>query len=68
MEDPTKGYDPLLERRMESLLSLLVKNNIRLITNMGAANPIEAAKKIIEIAKKKEIKIKVAAVTGDDSF
>ena len=33
---------------------------------MGAANPIEAAKKIIEIATKKEIKIKVAAVTGDD--
>ena len=52
MVDPSKGYDPLLERRIESLLPLLVKNNIRLITNMGAANPIEGAKKIIEIAKK----------------
>jgi Acyclic terpene utilisation family protein AtuA len=41
LQDPGKGYDPLLERRIESLLPLLVKNNVRLITNMGAANPIE---------------------------
>ncbi len=33
---------------------------------MGAANPIAAAKKIIEIAQKQKVKIKVAAVTGDD--
>ena len=47
--DPSKGYDPLLERRIETLLPYLVKNKIRLITNMGAANPIEGAKKVIEI-------------------
>lgn len=64
--DPTKGYDPLLERRIETLLPHLIKNNIRLITNMGAANPIEGAKKIIEIAQKQGLKIKVAAVNGDD--
>lgn len=66
MQDPSKGYDPLLERRIETLLPYLVKNNICLITNMGAANPIEGAKKIIEIAQKQGIKIKVAAVSGDD--
>jgi Acyclic terpene utilisation family protein AtuA len=66
MEDPLKGYDALLERRIEMLLPALKNNNIRLITNMGAANPIEAAKKIIEIAKTKGIKIKVAAINGDD--
>ena len=65
LADPTKGYDPLLERRVESLLPILVKNNVRLITNMGAANPIEGAKKIIEIAQKQGANIKVAAVTGD---
>lgn len=68
LQDPTKGYDPLLEQRIESLLPFLIKNNIRLISNMGAANPIEGAKKIIEIAKKKGLKVKVAAVTGDDVF
>jgi Acyclic terpene utilisation family protein AtuA len=66
MADPGKGYDPLLERRIESLLPALIKNKVRLITNMGAANPIAAAKKIIEIAASEGIKIKVAAITGDD--
>lgn len=66
IKDPTKGYDPLLERRIESLLPILIKNKVRLITNMGAANPITAAEKIIEIAQKQGINIKVAAVTGDD--
>lgn len=68
LQDPTKGYDPLLERRIESLLPLLVQNNICLITNMGAANPVEGAKKIIEIAQKLGIPLKVAAVYGDDVF
>ncbi|MFN8357228.1 MAG: acyclic terpene utilization AtuA family protein [Spirosomataceae bacterium] len=66
MTDSNKGYDPLLERRIETLLPHLVKNNIRLITNMGAANPIAGAKKIIEIAQQQGIKLKVAAVVGDD--
>src|SRR5687767_5694657 len=66
--DPTKGYDPLLERRMKSLMPIITRNKIRLITNMGAANPLEAAKKIIEIASKLQIKVKVVAVTGDDVF
>lgn len=33
---------------------------------MGAANPVEAAKKIVEIAAQQNVKIKVAAITGDD--
>lgn len=66
LQDATKGYDPLLEKRISSLLPHLVKNKIRLITNMGAANPEEGAKKIIEIAQKQGYAIKVAAVAGDD--
>ena len=50
------------------LIAAPEKNKIRLITNMGAANPIEGAKKIMEIANKQNIKVKVAAVTGDDVF
>src|SRR5690242_21656880 len=42
MADPTKGYDPMLEKRIESVLPFLIKNNICLITNMGAANPLAA--------------------------
>ena len=52
-QDPSLGYDPLLERRIESLLVPLLQNNVRLITNMGAANSLAAAQKIIEIARRK---------------
>jgi len=68
LQDSTRGYDVLLERRIHSLLPALIKNKVRLITNMGAANPIAAAKKIIEIAKGLNLKISAAAVTGDDVF
>jgi hypothetical protein len=64
--DPAKGYDPLLERRLELLLPLLKQHGVKLLTNMGAANPIAAADKIIEIAKQQGLAVKVAAITGDD--
>lgn len=67
-QDPSKGYDPLLERRIELLLPLLTKNKIRLITNMGAANPLAAANKVIELARRSGLQVKVAAVTGDNVF
>lgn len=64
--DPLTGYDPFLERRLEALLPIIVKNNIKLITNMGAANPLAAAEKVIELARRLNIRISVAAITGDD--
>ncbi|MBN7815233.1 acyclic terpene utilization AtuA family protein [Algoriphagus pacificus] len=67
-KDPNLGYDPLLERRIESLLPILVQKNIRLISNMGAANPLAGGKKILEIAQKLGIDITVAVVHGDDVF
>ena len=65
-QDPTRGYDPLLERRMELLLPLLKRHGVRIITNMGAANPIAAADAIIAIARAKKTPVCVAVVTGDD--
>lgn len=67
-QDATLGYDPLLERRIESLLPHLLEKKVRLITNMGAANPISAAKKIVDIAQRLSLSVTVAAVTGDDVF
>lgn len=67
-QDATLGYDPLLERRIESLLPHLSEKKVRLITNMGAANPLAAAQKIIEIAQRLSLPVTVAAVTGDDAF
>ncbi|MEW9677422.1 acyclic terpene utilization AtuA family protein [Lentibacillus sp. L22] len=64
--DANDGYDPLLEKRIRRLLPLLLKKGVRLITNMGAANPIAGAEKITEIADELNLPCKVAAVTGDD--
>lgn len=67
MKDPQKGYDPLLVDRMEAVLAVCRKNGVKIITNMGAANPEAGAAKIKEIAKKLGLSgLKIAAVSGDD--
>lgn len=67
MKDPKAGYDLLLEERMRSVLALCQKNGITLISNMGAANPLEAVNKTREIAASLGLSgLKIAAVTGDD--
>jgi hypothetical protein len=66
LHDPDAGYDPMLERRMDGLLSLIKRNGIRLVTNMGAANPAAAAARIAAIAKRKGLALTIAAVLGDD--
>lgn len=65
--DPSTGYDPLLERRMRAVLPACVKNRTRIVTNMGAANPVAAAERTLSVARDLGlIGLKVAAVTGDD--
>ncbi|SNS99921.1 Protein of unknown function [Noviherbaspirillum humi] len=66
MRDPDAGYDPLLEDRMHAVLKTCAGKGIRILTNMGAANPLAAAAKVRDIARSLGLRIKVAAVTGDD--
>ncbi len=67
--DPTAGYDPLLEARMEAVLPLCVRQRIRIVSNMGAANPDAAAEKTRAIARRLGIQgLRIAAVSGDDVF
>jgi hypothetical protein len=68
LKDPGSGYDPLLERRMELLLPVLMRKRIRLISNFGSANPLAAGERIVAIARRLRLPIKVAVVTGDDVF
>src|SRR5215216_2419227 len=51
MRDPSAGYDPLLVERMRAVLPLCRANGIKLVTNMGAANPLAAAEKTREVAR-----------------
>jgi hypothetical protein len=67
LKDSRLGYDPLLGARMKAVLAPCRARGIRIITNMGAANPIAAAEKVAEIARAMGLKgLKIAAVTGDD--
>lgn len=67
LADPTKGYNALLEHRMNKVIPLADKHKVKVITNMGAANPQSAVEVICNIAEKQGIKgLKVAAVYGDD--
>ena len=69
MKDPNAGYDPLLAARMRAVLPICAKNKVKIVTNMGAANPTAAAKAARDIARELGLKgLKVAAVTGDDVF
>ncbi|MEB2775338.1 acyclic terpene utilization AtuA family protein [Algoriphagus sp. D3-2-R+10] len=65
--DPDKGYNHLLVHRMEQVIPLAYKNKIKVITNMGAANPEKAMDIIADLAKKAgAYGMKIAAVMGDD--
>jgi hypothetical protein len=67
LKDPSKGYNDLLSYRMEQVIPLAWKHKVKVITNMGAANPRAAVKVCCEIARQKGIQgIKIAAVEGDD--
>ncbi|MFN0318030.1 MAG: acyclic terpene utilization AtuA family protein [Burkholderiales bacterium] len=66
LENPALGYDSFLQRRIEPLLPVMKRRGFRIVTNMGAANPRAAALAIAEMARRANIPIKVAVVSGDD--
>jgi len=67
MKNPESGYDPLLEERMRAVLPVCAARGIKIVTNMGAANPLAAARKTAEIARSLGLSsLKIAAVVGDD--
>ncbi len=66
LADPAGGFDPLLETRMSALLPLALRHGFRIVTNMGAANPLGAGRKVISLAKSLGLRVKVAVLSGDD--
>lgn len=65
--DPDAGFDPLLEERMRSVLPAAHARGVRIVTNMGAANPLGAARLVTRIARELGLTgLRTAAVTGDD--
>jgi len=70
ISDPEGGYDPLLSERMRRVLPFVGakvgRRRLRVITNMGAANPVSAADEVRRIARELGLALKVVAVVGDD--
>lgn len=70
ISDPAGGYDPLLSERMHRVLPFVGRHpgrrRLRVITNMGAANPVSAAAEVRRIANELGVNLKVVAVVGDD--
>lgn len=65
--DPSRGYNPLIERRMRAILPLTHRAGTQVVTNMGVANPMAAAERTIEVARELGLDgLVVAALTGDD--
>jgi hypothetical protein len=67
LRDPQAGFDPQLVARMEAVLRPCAARGIRIITNMGAANPFGAARATAEVARRLGLLgLRIAAVSGDD--
>jgi hypothetical protein len=66
-EDPARGYSPFLDAYLPLVLADCHRHGIRIVTNMGSANPLGAAQRVHALARELGIAgLKVAAVTGDD--
>lgn len=66
-KDPTAGFDPMLEARMRAVLPACIHHGTRIISNMGAANPMHAGHAVLAVARELGLlQVKVAVVLGDD--
>ncbi|MGD2139745.1 MAG: DUF1446 domain-containing protein [Burkholderiales bacterium] len=66
-EQPDQGYSPFLDHYLPLVLADCHRHGIRIVTNMGSANPVGAAKRVLELGRELGLKkLRIAAVTGDD--
>lgn len=66
-KDPDKGYTPRLLERMERVLPACLERNVRIVTNMGAANPPAAARDVCRMGAGLGLEsMACAVVEGDD--
>src|SRR5947199_7014539 len=51
LDDPQLGFDPLLLERLGAVLPACVANRVKIVSNMGGANPLSAARRTVELAR-----------------
>jgi hypothetical protein len=68
-KDPSRGFDPMLERRLEAVLPACRERGVTIVTNMGAANPPSAGACARELAQRLGcLGLTIATVSGDDVY
>ncbi len=69
-KNPEAGYIPDILFLIQENAELLLKKNIKVITNAGGLNPVLCAEKIKEILKKKSLEkfFKIGIVWGDNIY
>ena len=68
-KDPSRGFDPMLERRLEAVLPACRERGVTIVTNMGAANPTSAGACARELAQRLGcLGLTIATVSGDDVY
>ncbi len=66
-DDPDLGYSPYLEPYLSRVLAECRLHGIRIVSNMGNANPLGAARRVHALARELGLgSFKVAVVIGDD--
>lgn len=64
---PERGYDRLLAERMRAVLAPCLARGVRILSNMGAANPLAAGQEVQRVASELGLPpFPVAVLTGDD--
>lgn len=67
MRNPALGYSPYLEPYLRNVLAPCKEHGIRIVANLGNANPLGGAKRVHELARELGIEgLRIAIVSGDD--
>ena len=66
LADPRMGYAKDFLTQLETCLPLIVQKKVRVITNAGGINPQGLGLKILELARRLGLDLKVGVVYGDD--
>jgi hypothetical protein len=67
LKDSSRGYHPFLEERLRRVMAACKARGVKIVSNMGAANPRAAGERAASVARELGIdRLKIAVVLGDD--
>ncbi len=67
LRDSERGYHPYLDERLRRVLPACVERGVKIVGNLGAANPRAAGTRTVQLARELGLqRLKVATVLGDD--